>query len=70
MRYEVRIIADPECTLITPAVLFNTDNLFEAKQSANLTSPQFCYGTAIADNETGQVDWGFGFGVPVPDPEN
>lgn len=68
MRYEIRHIGDPDCTTVNDEVLTSTDDLTEATRLASQHSSA-PYGTAILDTETGQIDYGAGFGAELPDPE-
>ena len=64
-RYAVCVIEDAECTEIG-AIQHEMASLEDAKRSiAELDGAP--YGYAIRDAETGLIDWGFGFGVFVPD---
>lgn len=65
-RYHVAPIADPDCTAInTNVVICETDNLADAAYEARHAGHQF--GAAILDTKTKKIDWGYGFGVPVPE---
>jgi hypothetical protein len=64
-RYEVYPVADANCDRLHYEPIMKTDNLTSAKHMASIAgSPCGC---GIVDNETGSIDFGFGFGVPVPD---
>lgn len=67
MRYQVRPIADENCDSLGDELIAETDELIEAKQAASKAG--YIYGAGIEDQETGQIDVGFGFGVACPDPD-
>jgi hypothetical protein len=67
MRYEIYAIADAECSTIHPDVIEATDDLATARRRAADISGRHCYGTAILDTMTRRIDFGRGFGVPIPD---
>jgi hypothetical protein len=70
-RYEVRGIADADCTDLCEDVLYRSDDLtsiYQALDTRKLSNR--IYGCAILDRTTGLIDWGFGFGTPVPDPDD
>lgn len=65
-KYQVRPIADEHCDALNPGeILLATDDLQAAKDAAAKADHPF--GAGIEDMESGQIDVGFGFGVPCPD---
>lgn len=67
-RYKVVPVSDEHCDSVnTDPVLFETDSLLKAVEQAPLLSASYCYGVAVVDRMTGEVDYGYGFGVPCPD---
>ena len=64
-RYTVHFIASPECDTIRPETILATDSLADAEAAASETDAP--YGAAIRRSEDGLVDYGHGFGVPVPE---
>lgn len=65
-RYQVFPIADETCSKVDRSdQLFETDNLSEAEAAASGADCPF--GAGILDLQTGEVDLGFGFGVPCPE---
>lgn len=58
-RYQVRPIADQDCDSLTSEIICETDDLQQAKQSAE--SHRSPYGCGIEDLYTGELDVGFGF---------
>jgi hypothetical protein len=65
-RYRVHPIADANCDAANQRVtIVATDHLATAKWHASHNS--CVYGACIWDSQTGQLDVGFGFGVPCPD---
>lgn len=56
-RYEVRAIADADCTRVHDEVLASTDDATEAKRLAAENSRSL-YGAAVVDTETGAIDFG------------
>lgn len=65
-RYQVSPIADANCDSINSDItIMATDTLATAQWHAEHNSCVF--GAGILDRVTGQVDVGFGFGVPCPD---
>ena len=55
-RYEIRVIQDPECTLIG-RILATTEDLEEAERLA-VEYSQLPYGVAVVDRLDGVIDWG------------
>lgn len=70
MRYTIHLVATEDCDSIRDEVLAQAGAIEAAKAAASEHSSSGPYGVAIRDGETGLVDYGFGFGVAVPDPEN
>lgn len=67
MRYVIYPIRDWECTeLWDDEEVFATNDLTEAYTAASNLSGSFAYGVVIYDLKTNLIDWGFGFGVAVP----
>lgn len=64
-RYEVRAVADAQCSGLRDEILFESDDLDEAEQAASEAAET--WGTGIEDTKTGLIDYGFGFGVDVPE---
>jgi hypothetical protein len=63
-KYEVYPIADEHADEINlEHLVLETDDLQEARDAAALAPYE--YGGAILDTETGLVDFGSGFGVPL-----
>ncbi len=70
MRYEVHGIGNAECTEICVDVLYASNDLKSIKQAMESRKlSNRIYGCAILDRVTGLIDYGYGFGVPVPDLE-
>ena len=59
--YEVHAVSDENCNSIYPEVIFATDDWVEAASYAAAVSSLFA--AAVVDTESGQVDYGRGFGV-------
>jgi hypothetical protein len=68
MRYQVFSVADENCNSVGERLSY-FDNLEGAKYFAANSSlvARLPYGAAILDYSTGQYDFGFGFGVAVPE---
>lgn len=66
-RYTIHAIDSEACDSCDSHVLDQTDDLAEA---VKLTEPHSnaIYGCAIRDSESGLIDFGYGFGVPCPEP--
>lgn len=65
-RYQVSPIADACCDSINVDItIIATDTLTTAKWHAEHNSCVF--GAGILDRTSGELDVGFGFGVPCPD---
>ena len=69
MKYTIHAVADENASSYDPEILASSDDATEADAIARKMSGAYAYGTAILDTATGKVDYGFGFGEPVPDPE-
>ncbi len=67
-RYSVHAIADADCSRYHEEVLGSSDDLIEAKTIA-AHEGSGVYGCCIVDRATGDVDWGQGLGVSLPDAE-
>lgn len=73
-RYEVRVVADAECTSVKADVLSVTNDLATAKRDATQLAGDYPFGGAIVDTETRMIDFGFGFAdyasfghIPTPE---
>jgi hypothetical protein len=67
VRYEVRRVATEDCDSVRDETEYSTSDLAEANDyAARVDSP---FGAAVVDTATGLIDYGFGFGQPVPDLE-
>lgn len=64
-RYAIYAVANENCDAICAELLHASDDLATAKHLASeVVSP---WGAAILDTESALIDYGFGFGVPVPE---
>src|SRR5262245_2406203 len=70
MRYEIQAIADADCKELTGEILASSNDSTEAHQLADNISAEWIFGVAIFDTETKLTDWGYGFGIPIPDRED
>lgn len=65
-RFVIHPIADENCDAVNESVLLgSTDDIEQAQEIAS--SAPYPYGAGIVDTVTGELDVGFGFGVPCPD---
>lgn len=65
-RYHLCPVADADCTeLHDPIALLS--ELADARHLWGRLHGRHHYGLAIKDTETGLIDWGHGFGVPIPE---
>jgi hypothetical protein len=65
VRYHAFLVADANCDSVSGPSLYGCDDLQIVKNYASNKVSTF--GVTILDKSTGLYDFGFGFGVPVPE---
>lgn len=65
-RFTIHPIANENCDSVNESILVgSTDDIETAKDIA--ASAPYPFGCGILDTATGEIDVGFGFGVPCPE---
>lgn len=66
-KFTITPIRDENCDSVLPEVLATVRTASEAMKMTKRYAARYQYGVAAVDTSTGLIDFGYGFGVPVPD---